>query len=95
MTELIKLLRKGCVIKPKRWSGDVHSDSDAGCINEAETDKIMSDAADALAASEARARELWEALDETIRRGFTFSPVAIEPRDKHADHFRRAINDPA
>jgi hypothetical protein len=45
-----------------------------------------------LAQSEARARELWEALDELlggVAQGTLDFAAAVEMQDKHAGHFRK------
>lgn len=47
MQTLIEKLRAGCVLRPRRWSGDTHADL-GGSIDEAATDTIMAEAADAL-----------------------------------------------
>jgi hypothetical protein len=99
MTELIKLLWDGCVIKPKRWSGDTHSDSETGVIDENATDKLMRDAADALFQSEARAGELFEALELVEMTRYTDDYHWTEIMDKvgqqvnnHAEHFKGNTN---
>ncbi len=48
--ELVKLLRRGCVYKRKRWTGDCHADSVTGSIDESATDDLMNRAADRLSA---------------------------------------------
>ena len=44
---LVGRLREGCVLHPKRWSGDAHFDRD-GSVNEPATDDLMEAAADAI-----------------------------------------------
>lgn len=48
--DLIGKLRNGCVLRPKRWSGDTHDDL-GGSVDEAATDALMAEAADALEAA--------------------------------------------
>lgn len=48
--DLIERLREGCVLHPKRWSGDTHDDL-GGSIDEAATDALMAEAAAALEAA--------------------------------------------
>lgn len=50
MNELIERLRDGCVLRPKRWSGDTHDDL-GGSIDEAATDALLREAAAALEAA--------------------------------------------
>ena len=50
MDELIERLRDGCVLRPKRWSGDTHDDL-GGSIDEAATDSLLREAAAALEAA--------------------------------------------
>jgi hypothetical protein len=42
---LVDRLRLGCVYRPKRWSGDTHTDL-GGSVDEEATDALMADAAD-------------------------------------------------
>lgn len=44
-TDLVARLRHGCVMHPRRWSGDTHDDL-GGSIRESETDAVMAEAAD-------------------------------------------------
>ncbi len=44
-TDLVSRLRHGCVMHPRRWSGDTHDDL-GGSIRESETDAVMAEAAD-------------------------------------------------
>ena len=50
MNELIERLRDGCVLRPKRWSGDTNDDL-GGSIDEAATDSLLREAAAALEAA--------------------------------------------
>ena len=50
MSDLIERLRDGCVLRPKRWSGDTHDDL-GGSIDEAATDALLREAAAALEAA--------------------------------------------
>ena len=43
--DLVARLRHGCVMHPRRWSGDTHDDL-GGSIREAETDALMAEAAE-------------------------------------------------
>ncbi len=73
--ELIAELRNGCVLHPKRWSGDTHYDL-GGSIREEATDELMSRAADALEAAERDA-----VTDEQVIR---FMEVAL----RHVEYKR-------
>ena len=46
MGDLIQRLREGYIVKPKRWSGDTHSDSATGEVDAEATDALMVEAAD-------------------------------------------------
>ena len=48
--DLIERLRDGCVLRPKRWSGDTNDDL-GGSIDEAATDSLLREAAAALEAA--------------------------------------------
>ena len=64
--DLIERLREGCVLHPKRWSGDTHDDL-GGSIKEAATDALMAEAAAALEAAREDAERLgWLATDGCI-----------------------------
>ncbi len=47
MDDLIERLQAGCVYRPKRWSGDTHDDL-GGPIDEAATESLLAEAAEAL-----------------------------------------------
>lgn len=55
---LVEALRYGCVLHPKRWSGDTHDDL-GGSIDEAATDALMAQAAAALAEAQVEV-ESWK-----------------------------------
>lgn len=55
--DLIERLRYGCVYRPRRWSGDTHTDL-GGTINEDATDAVMAEAADEIERLEEAARRL-------------------------------------
>ncbi len=44
--QLIQKLREGCVVLPKRFSGDTHRDNATGYVDEAATNELMAAAAD-------------------------------------------------
>lgn len=58
--DLVARLREGCVLLPKRWSGDIGSDRPYGLLDEEATDRLMSEAADHIAKVEAE-RDAWKA----------------------------------
>ena len=61
MSDLVKRLREGTVLRPKRWSGDTHYDL-GGSIDEDATDQLMDKAADHIEAQAARIERLEAAL---------------------------------
>src|SRR5690625_425587 len=52
MDVLIERLQAGCVYRPKRWRGDTHDDL-GGPIDEAATESLLAEAAEALEAARA------------------------------------------
>jgi hypothetical protein len=46
MSNLVQQLRDGCILFPKRWSGDTGFDRPYGTLDEASTDVLMAEAAD-------------------------------------------------
>ena len=66
MTDLIERLRDGCVLRPKRWSGDTHDDL-GGSIDEAATDALLREAAAALEAAREDAQR-WQWIRENYSR---------------------------
>lgn len=45
---IVNKLRHGCILRSKRWSGDIFSDYASGEIDEDATDDVMDEAADRL-----------------------------------------------
>ena len=68
---LVEALRYGCVLHPKRWSGDTHDDL-GGSIDEAATDALMAQAAAALGEGQAEVAALRE--DATFFRWLAVHP---------------------
>ena len=69
---LVEALRYGCVLHPKRWSGDTHDDL-GGSIDEAATDALMAQAAAALAEAQAEVAALRERIAQpadAVREAF-------------------------
>lgn len=58
--DLVARLREGCVLLPKRWSGDTGSDRPYGLLDEEETDGLMRAAADRIEELVAE-RDAWKA----------------------------------
>ena len=63
--DLIEKLRGGCVVRPKRWSGDTHDDL-GGSIDEGATNALMAEAAAAL---EAAREDGWQPIETAPRDG--------------------------
>jgi len=68
MSDLIQRLRKGYIVKPKRWSGDTHSDSATGEVDAEATDALMVEAADEVERLQSENRQLMEQLSDKAYR---------------------------
>lgn len=87
MDDLIERLQAGCVYRPKRWSGDTHDDL-GGPIDEAATESLLAEAAEALEAARADAerikRDIFELCDV-----MPMLPITAETMDAATDWFKR------
>lgn len=63
MSTLTNTLRVGCIYRPKRWSGDIHSDNPSGCIDEEKSDKLMGLAADEIDRLERQIETITKGVD--------------------------------
>lgn len=69
MTDLVERLRGGCVLYPKRWTGDTHDDM-GGSVDDIATDALMLEAATALEAQKIRQwyNDALNEIDELLAR---------------------------
>jgi hypothetical protein len=64
MKDMIDRLNLGCVYKARRWSGDTHSDSPSGRVDEEATDMLMKSAAGRIDRLESDAQKTAETSKE-------------------------------